>query len=268
MSSSPRIDVFIPCADERLDLLLPCLEALGEPPEGMRALVMPAAASGVVQHLAHYGPSWLEVLPFDERLTFAEINNRAIGAYAGQPVVVLMNNDVRASFGDLQRLAQPIIDGVAAAVGPKHLYPLDGELAGLVQAAGAYFIVRPDGLAPNVGWRFAHRDDPGPARSRYMPCLPFSCAAVSRDLWDALGGLDEGYRNGYEDTDFCLRGLELGARYLYAADVEVVHLESQTCAENSPFWRGGDVQRPGLQRFRQTWNTTGRGLLALGVTCG
>src|SRR6185369_10606144 len=44
----------------------------------------------------------------------------------------------------------------------------------------------------------------------------------------ALGGFDEGYRNGFEDVDFCLRVSEAGHRIVYQPASTLYHLESQT----------------------------------------
>jgi hypothetical protein len=52
--------------------------------------------------------------------------------------------------------------------------------------------------------------------------------AVRRSVFDALGGFDEGYRNGFEDVDFCLRVVAAGHRIVYQPASTLYHLESQT----------------------------------------
>ncbi|GAA3553997.1 hypothetical protein GCM10022222_42080 [Amycolatopsis ultiminotia] len=46
---------------------------------------------------------------------------------------------------------------------------------------------------------------------------------LGRELWDRLGGLDEGFRMYGEDQDLCLRARKLGARPSITPAAEVVH---------------------------------------------
>jgi hypothetical protein len=52
--------------------------------------------------------------------------------------------------------------------------------------------------------------------------------AVRRSTFEALGGFDEGYVNGYEDVDFCLQVRERGEKVVYQPQSTLHHLESQT----------------------------------------
>ena len=47
-------------------------------------------------------------------------------------------------------------------------------------------------------------------RSRRVPAVTGACAMIERALWQKLGGFDEGYSNGGEDVDFCLRARAAG----------------------------------------------------------
>lgn len=50
-----------------------------------------------------------------------------------------------------------------------------------------------------------------------------ACMLVSRELWESLGGFDEGYRNGCEDVDLCLRARASGRVNAVALRSRVVH---------------------------------------------
>jgi GT2 family glycosyltransferase len=45
--------------------------------------------------------------------------------------------------------------------------------------------------------------------------VTFACVLIPRPLYHELGGLDEAYRNGYEDCDFCLRARQAGRQVVY-----------------------------------------------------
>lgn len=79
------------------------------------------------------------------------------------------------------------------------------------------------------------------------PCVTFAFAAVPAALWQELGGLDEGYVYGYEDTDFCLRARERGARIVVQRNAEAVHGECGTRP------RGGAQDVMNAKRFQARW---------------
>jgi GT2 family glycosyltransferase len=62
---------------------------------------------------------------------------------------------------------------------------------------------------------------------------------VDKDLYDEVGGLDEGYIIGdVEDSDFCLKLRARGSGSYYAPSVELYHLELRAQnLEGSTDWR-------------------------------
>ena len=51
---------------------------------------------------------------------------------------------------------------------------------------------------------------------------------VSKELYDAVGGLDEKFVVAYNDIDFCLKVRELGKRNLFTPFAELYHYESKS----------------------------------------
>lgn len=46
---------------------------------------------------------------------------------------------------------------------------------------------------------------------------------IPKRLWDDLGGFDEGFKTGYDDTDFCIRARKAGAHLVIALDSLIWH---------------------------------------------
>lgn len=66
------------------------------------------------------------------------------------------------------------------------------------------------------------------------PWLSGACLALRSDLWQLIGGFDDDYFLYWEDVDFSMRALEVGARLVVDPDIVAVH---------SP---GGTQQRRGV----------------------
>ncbi|WP_110630632.1 glycosyltransferase family 2 protein [Salinicola salarius] len=61
------------------------------------------------------------------------------------------------------------------------------------------------------------------------PAVTGACVIMTRDLYDKVGGLDEGYLIGdFEDSDLCLKVVASGHKVGYVPGVELVHLERQS----------------------------------------
>jgi len=153
-----------------------------------------------------------EVLIVDEGLPFAEQCNLGFDRSSGE-LVVFLNDDTIPHVGWLEALTVAFEDPRVGMTGAKLLYP-DGR----IQHAGVYFD-RPAGVLT------AHNrttDTP----SRFVQAVTGACMCVRRTAFADVGGFDEGFVNGYEDVDLCLRFSELGWRIWYAANAVVTHHES------------------------------------------
>ncbi len=58
---------------------------------------------------------------------------------------------------------------------------------------------------------------------RRVPALTGACFAIRRPLWQSLGGFDEGFHNGGEDVDLCLRAQAAGHSNYVALRSVVLH---------------------------------------------
>lgn len=160
---------------------------------------------------------------------FSSMNNGAVRRFgAGCRYLLFLNNDVEIlSDGWLGRLRSLAGRPDVGAVGPMLVYGND-----LVQHAGV--IVGFDGVAEhalklvpayhdgrrNAGYNAALTS------TRDVSAVTAACLMMRRDVFEAVGGFDEGLEIGFNDTDLCLRVRERGYRVLYDGDVVIRHFES------------------------------------------
>ncbi len=185
----------------------------------------------------------IEIVQGESQGGFAVNANRGLRAVRADEDAVLLNSDVIAHRGWLERLQYGAYrDHRTGIAGPKLLYP-----DGTIQSAGT---IRNPG-APEW-FDHAHRFKPSshPPANVIAPYLAMTGAALylKRTLLDAIGLLDEGYGMAYEDVDYCLRAWEAGFQVLYYPHASLTHLESKT--------RGmiqGDRELASQQRFWERW---------------
>lgn len=148
---------------------------------------------------------WLASLPepfrvvFNERnLGYAGANNRGAALARGR-FLALLNNDLILTPGWLEPMlaAHRQLGPHAGLIGNVQLEAQSGA----VDHAGMY--VDPKGKP-------AHDRSLPWFRSRLRPVrrvdfVTGACALIERSLWEQLGGFDEGFSNGGEDVDLCLR---------------------------------------------------------------
>jgi hypothetical protein len=82
--------------------------------------------------------------------------------------------------------------------------------------------------------------------------------AVRASAFRAAGGFDEGYRNGLEDVDLCLRIRVAGERIVYRGDVTIVHHEGASRGKGNELWATPDrleAMRNNDLRFIGAWGT-------------
>src|SRR6185295_1407213 len=106
-------------------------------------------------------------------------------------------------------------------VGSKLLYEDD-----TIQHAGVVF--SREGLMPYHLYRRVHRDHPAVNQRRTFQSVTAACMLIRREIFEAEGGFDEQFQNGFEDVDLCLKVGDKGWQIVYQPLSVLYHLESQT----------------------------------------
>ena len=218
--STPRVSAVIPLHNG-LPLTRRCLETLQATlPAGLTheiILVDDGSTDGTGDWLAGL-PAPCRAVRLERNLGFAAACNRGAAAAHGG-FLAFLNNDLEllpgwiepmlAAFSRLPR---------AAVVGNVQVRVDTGEVDHAGIRIGA------DGKPAHLRERPA-----GPASDyRRVPAVTGACALVPRARFNRLGAFDEGFRNGGEDVDLCLRAAAAGGTVWVALNSTVRHHVSAT----------------------------------------
>ncbi len=163
----------------------------------------------------------IQVITNPENFGFAKACNQGAAAAKGK-YIVFLNNDTIPRPGWLASLVDEVDSHKeVAVVGSKLLYPDD-----TIQHAGVafsrfsqlpYHIFR--GVPEN--WSVVNI-------RREFQSVTAACMLVRKDVFEKIGGFDEGFVNGFEDVDLCLKVRQIGKKVVYQPESCLYHLESQS----------------------------------------
>jgi len=200
-----------------------CLEALAKVTSGPTyevIVVDNGSTDGTSELLQSLGGD-VRVITNRENLGFAKACNQGAAAARGTHLVFL-NNDTIPLEGWLSALVEEVaVHPETGIVGSRLLYTDK-----TIQHAGVVF--DRDSLMPYHCYKGFESDHPAVSRRREFSAVTAACMLVRREVWSALGGFDESYRNGFEDVDFCLKARDKGWKVIYQPASVVFHLEGRT----------------------------------------
>ncbi|MCP9470687.1 MAG: glycosyltransferase [Nitrospira sp.] len=225
-----------------LELTKQCLTAMASSTTGVDyevILVDNGSADGTTAFLQTLQGD-VQVIRNDENLGFAKACNQGAKAARGK-YLVFLNNDTIPQPNWLGPLVQEVEEHPeVGVVGSKLLYP-----DGTIQHAGVVFMR--ESLGPYHIYQKVPADSPAVNRRREFQVVTAACLLIRRDLFEAVGGFDERFINGFEDVDLCLKVRRRGAQVVYQPRSVLVHLEGQTL--------GRKVGEAGNYRLlRERWN--------------
>jgi GT2 family glycosyltransferase/glycosyltransferase involved in cell wall biosynthesis len=233
----PKVSVIIPVFNQ-LTLTLQCLDALRTTlttETSCEIIVIDNASTDGTDVSLKTQP--IRYFRNHENLGFATACNQGARAARGE-FLLFLNNDTIPRPGWLQPLVQALATGEAQVCGARLLYP-DGRC----QHAGIAFDDR--GLGYHIFANFPG-DAPAVMERRPMQAVTGACLAIGKELFTELEGFDEGFRNGFEDVDLCLRAGARGKQILYLPESVVIHYAEQSTGRK-------DHDLPNMQRFFSRW---------------
>jgi N-acetylglucosaminyl-diphospho-decaprenol L-rhamnosyltransferase len=154
--------------------------------------------------------------------------------------VLVSNPDVVLSPGSVDVLRRALVDDRrVAAVGPAVLEP-DGEVYPSARSVPSLRTGLGHALFANVWpanpWtQRYHRSDDDSARTTGW--LSGACLLIRRDVFDELGGFDDGYFMYFEDVDLGWRIGRAGFRNLYEPAAQVMHVGAHATRDSSDAMR-------------------------------
>ncbi|MCC2643005.1 MAG: protein of unknown function, putative Glycosyl transferase [Nitrospira sp.] len=228
-----------------IDLTKQCLSALADMTDGVNyevVVVDNGSTDGVQDFLRTLGGD-VQVIRNQENLGFAKACNQGAKAARGE-FLVFLNNDTIPLKGWLAALVKEVRRHAdVAVVGSKLLYE-----DGTVQHAGVAF--SREYFLPYHIYRGLDAQAACVSRRRELHCVTAACMLVRREVFELVGGFDEGYRNGFEDVDLCLKIRERNWKIVYQPESLLYHLESRTAGRKA---HDGDNSRLLMARWGASW---------------
>jgi GT2 family glycosyltransferase/Flp pilus assembly protein TadD len=213
----------------KVELTRQCLTRLAEVTDGCSyevIVVDNASTDGTKDFLANLGGD-IHVISNLENFGFAKACNQGAAAAKGR-FLVFLNNDTIPKPGWLQALVNEVESHQdVAIVGSKLLYPDE-----TIQHAGVVF--SKNCLTPYHIFKGAPGDLPAANVRREFQAVTAACFLIGRQDFETIGGFDEGFRNGFEDVDLCLKIRERGRKVIYQPKSVLYHLEHQTPGRKDP----------------------------------
>lgn len=175
-------------------------------------------------------PLPVKIIKNTENRSFSAANNQAVREANGE-FLLLLNNDVEPTYGWLNQMMQAALkeDGIGA-VGAKLIYPYQDQHphSFKIQHTGIAFKEEDGFIKPyNLG-EGQEPFQPETNREQARAGVTGACMLVRKELYQEVGGLDEGYSYGYEDVDFCLKLNRKGYKNIYCPEALLFHHEFGT----------------------------------------
>lgn len=202
-----------------------CLETLiASTPSDYEVVLVDNASSDDTSELLRSLEGDVHIIRNAENLGFARACNQGAAVAQGE-YLLFLNNDTVLLPGWLDPLTTLLDQETdVAVVGPKLLLP-----NGTIQHAGVELVEnRLNGISLTPLHRFYGFSGDYPAANVREDCKVVTGAAmlVRKGAFEAVGGFEESYWNGYEDVDLCFKMLQHGWRVVYEPKSCLIHFGS------------------------------------------
>jgi GT2 family glycosyltransferase len=223
-----RVSIIIPTRD-RVEYLEQCVESITKITTYPDYEIILVDSGSIEPKTAQYYAKAqaipnLRLLHFEGLFNFSKALN--LGAREAQGAILLfLNNDTEAiTDGWLSELVRWAEIPEIGVVGGQLRFP-DGS----IQHAG--IVIGMEGHASHV-FGEDRPDADGPFGSaawyRNYSAVTGACMAMRKDVFDEIGGFDEGYQLAFSDIEICLRTIQAGYRVMYTPFARMIHHEGKT----------------------------------------
>ncbi len=230
----PKVSIIIPNKDHKEDLEK-CLESIKKSTYPNYEILIIENNSQTTEIREYYKEVTqadnVKLLEWKKGFNYSAINN--FGAeHAEGDYFILLNNDIEIITPDwIEQMLMYCQREDVGIVGAKLYYPDD-----TIQHAGV--IVGIGQVAGHSHKHFAKEDMGYFVRLNVvqnLSAVTAACLMVKKDVFWAVGGLDDGYAVAFNDVDFCLQVREIGKLVVFNPQVEAYHYESKSRGhEDSP----------------------------------
>ncbi|MFW5871218.1 MAG: glycosyltransferase [Verrucomicrobiota bacterium] len=215
--NSPLVSIIIP-AHNCWDMTRTCVSSILRYTRASYEIILidDACNADTAARMKRLQQRHVRVIRNTDRKCYSVNNNTGARAARGK-YLCLLNNDTRVFPGWLAALSEVAArEEKLGVLGNKHLFPGNGMLhhCGMAFDSKGY----PQHLYPG--------SDPAAPRVNYqceLQIVTFACVMIPASVYRELNGLDEEFRNGFEDCDFCLRAREAGYRVVYTPSSVIEH---------------------------------------------
>ena len=238
--TAPDVSILIVSWNVR-DLLLRCLAALPAAADGVSyetIVVDNASRDGAVEAVREAFPD-ARVIANAENRGFTGGNNQALAAARGR-FLFLLNPDAEPRPGSITELCR-FLDAhpQTGVVGPRLRY---GD--GAIQPSRRRFPTLPvlffestivQQYLPGLPWfREYYVADRSDEETQWVDWVVGAAMMVRREVYEQIGGLDEGFFMYSEELDWCRRAKEAGWRVAYHPAAEIIHYEGRSSEQVVP----------------------------------
>jgi GT2 family glycosyltransferase len=166
----------------------------------------------------------IKVIEWNNPFNYAALNNFAAGHAEGD-ILLFLNNDTEIINHDwLQRMSEHALRKEVGAVGAKLYFGDD-----TVQHGGV--IVGMGGVAGHPHKHFPKTSNGYFGRLEIvqnMSAVTGACLMMRKDVFNEVGGLDEGFTHAFNDVDLCMKIRQRGYLIVWTPFAELYHYESKT----------------------------------------
>lgn len=256
IKGNPKVSIVIPNRNH-LDDLKRCIASIESRSTWKNYEIIIAEnnsdEAAVFEYYDEINKGKIKVVRFEGEFNYSAVNNFAIKQATGD-YVILLNNDIEVIAESwIEELLMYAQRPEVACVGAKLLYP-DNTIqhAGIVIGLGAHRTAGHThyGIS-NLNYGYMGRL----CYAQNVTAVTGACLMVKRDIYNELGGLDEGFKISLNDVDFCLRARKKGYLNIFTPFAELYHYESAS--------RGSDAKGKNAQRyndeaalFKEKWKKT------------